>query len=213
MRPLPTSRPKRPQRTRGPAPAPRGVVLLYTLIALVVMLIAGVALVRSFNNSMFNAGNIAFKRDLVNQGERARAAAADLLSAGALANAAARNASSVAVNYSATMLPSNAQGLPTALLDDGAFAAVGAAANDISPTDPDGNDLQVRVRYLIDRQCSANGAPTPETCVLTGEPPPLCEAPCDQTLQPALNGVVYRLSVRVDGPRNTQTFLQSTFAL
>ena len=42
----------------------RGVVLLFSLITLVVLLLAAVALIRSFSNSMFTAGNIAFRRDL-----------------------------------------------------------------------------------------------------------------------------------------------------
>ena len=49
----------------------RGVVLLFSLIALVIMLIVAVALVRSFNNSLFTAGNIGFKRDMQNQSEAA----------------------------------------------------------------------------------------------------------------------------------------------
>ena len=49
--------------------AQRGVVLLYSLIALVIMLIAAIALVRSFQTSLFNAGNLGFKRDMRNQSE------------------------------------------------------------------------------------------------------------------------------------------------
>ena len=56
---------------RTGASSERGVVLLFSLIALVVLLIAAVALMRSFNTSLFTSGNIAFKRDLQNQGERA----------------------------------------------------------------------------------------------------------------------------------------------
>lgn len=191
----------------------RGVVLLYTLIALVIMMLAGVAMVRSFNDAMFNAGNLAFKRDLANQGERARAAAATLLTAGALGTDAARALSAANLNYSATVLPANGQGVPLALLDDANFMLAGVAANDIAATDPDGNDLQVRVRYVIDRQCSAPGLPTSATCLLSSESSQLCEAPCNQTVMPANAAVVYRLSVRVDGPRSTQTFLQTTFSL
>ena len=46
----------------------RGVIMIITLIALIVLLISGAALIRSFDTSMLLAGNLAFKRDLVNQG-------------------------------------------------------------------------------------------------------------------------------------------------
>ena len=49
----------------------RGVVLLFCLVILVILLAGGVAVVRSMNSSMFSAGNLAFKRDLLNQGEQA----------------------------------------------------------------------------------------------------------------------------------------------
>ena len=46
----------------------RGVIMVITLIALVVLMIGGIALIRSFDTSMLLAGNLAFRRDLVNQG-------------------------------------------------------------------------------------------------------------------------------------------------
>src|SRR5262245_45873007 len=96
----------------------RGVVLLYTLIALVIMLISAVALVRSFNTSLFNAGNMAFKRDLFNQGERARQSAFASLNGPLAAAVDSLYKHAPAEHYSATMLQSNAQGIPLALLND-----------------------------------------------------------------------------------------------
>jgi type IV pilus assembly protein PilX len=49
----------------------RGVVLIFTLIILLILTIGAVALMRSMNTSLFSAGNLAFRRDLVNQGEQA----------------------------------------------------------------------------------------------------------------------------------------------
>ena len=71
-------------------PAQRGTVLLLTLIVLVVLLLGGVALVRSFDTSLLTAGNIAFKRDLVNQGERVVPRVLQLFQTGALNTADAR---------------------------------------------------------------------------------------------------------------------------
>lgn len=187
--------------------AQRGAVLLFALIALVVLLIGTVALMRSMNTSLFTAGNFGFKRDLTNQGERAMATVLDLVQTGALGSAAAREASAAARNYSASILPTNGEGIPLALLSDAAFAAVGLAANDISAT-----DMGVTVRYVIDRLCVAAGPASPGTCAVTSPPP-----------QGGSNGTkdddelptqfVYRVSIRVDGPRRTQSFFQSTFTI
>ena len=74
-----------------PASRQRGVVLLFSLIALVVLLIAAVALMRSFNTSLFMSGNVAFKRDLQNQGERAMDSVLTEFRTGALNTATARS--------------------------------------------------------------------------------------------------------------------------
>src|SRR3979490_1993343 len=89
----------------------RGVVLLFSLIALVIMLIAAVALMRSFNSSLFTAGNIAFKRDMQNQSERAVDTVLTAFRTGALNTSTGRAASDSTQNYSAVMLASNAQGI------------------------------------------------------------------------------------------------------
>lgn len=189
----------------------RGVVMIVTLLALVIMLIGSVALMRSFNTSLFMSGNLAFKRDLVNQAERASAVVLPQLTGGALSSLAARSSNSAALNYSASMLATNDQGIPNALLNATDFAAAGVASNDIVVA-----DQGVTVRYVVDRLCTAAGSevilgsasctvgPTPEA--RGGSASEINRA----TLPPQ---VLYRLSVRVDGPRNTQAFFQTTLAL
>ena len=97
----------------------KGVILIVTLIALVILMISGIALVRSFNSSLILAGNIAFKRDLVNQGERGVAAAmVSFEGTGALVTDAARQSNAFGSNSSATMLASDPHGVPLMLLND-----------------------------------------------------------------------------------------------
>ena len=60
----------------------RGVVLIFTLIILLILTIGGAALVRSMQNSLFTAGNLAFRRDLMNQGEQAVSTALKQFKAG-----------------------------------------------------------------------------------------------------------------------------------
>ncbi len=225
--------------------AQRGAVLLFTLIALVVMLIAAVALIRSVNTTLFSAGNMAFKRELQNQADQVVPAVLTLLQTGALSTTGARGQHNVALNYSASTLPSNAQGLPTALVtrDDAVFATVGSVANDRVV----GQGGSVTIRYLIDRQCRSVGdeavlgsdgcvlspnsaAPSGGSASLQGQSAAFgsataasAAAAAGATAASGASGaagagavppqIVYRLSVRVTGPRDTQAFFQTTFTL
>lgn len=194
---------KRTQPTK--ASRQRGVVLLFALIVLVILLAGGVAVVRSMNASLSSAGNLAFKRDLVNQGEQAAANALALFKTGALAGSGTDVASRTASNYSAVRLATNARGIPSVLLDDSTFSTVGVASNDVT------ND-GVRVRYVIDRMCNALGAASDRTCVYAPSLTDVRGGSAQQWQRPPPSGaLVYRLSIRVDGPRNTQAFLQSSF--
>lgn len=179
----------------------RGVVLLLCLVVLVILMAGGVAVIRSMNASLFTAGNLAFKRDLVNQGEQALSTVlAQFGPGGALANAT--NTDQPSLNYKSSMLAANAQGIPTVLLDDTTFASVGTAA------DLPGATPGVTIRYVLDRLCSATGAAVTTGCIQSVGAPPGGTA---GTLRPSPpTATVYRLSARVTGPRNTQVFVQSS---
>ncbi len=198
----------------------RGVTMLFGLIALAIMLIGAAAMVRSMNTTLFNAGNLGFKRDLTNQTERGmQAAIIRLDSGGTLGTEALRLNDDTTQNYSASILPTNAQGVPTALLDDSGFPASWSAP------DIDVPEQRVKVRYLIDRLCTAAGAPSPAGCSLSEDlvPAGSSSSESDRAEDPPTGGgagagasaainrrVVYRVSVRVTGPRNTQAFFQTT---
>jgi type IV pilus assembly protein PilX len=186
----------------------RGVTLVIALIALVVLTVGAVALTQSSNVTLRMAGNLAFKRDLVNQGERAVAAALADLRTGALASEPTRQGNATASNYSATLLPSSAQGIPNVLLDDAAFGAVFTGA-DIT----DANGLTMR--YVIDRQCLAGGAYDITTCqaVTTKSLGQAGDSPNADKPTGSVTRPVFRISVRVTGPRGTQTFTQTTLTL
>lgn len=192
--------------------------MIFGLIALVVMLIGTVALLRSVGTSMFASGNYAFKRDLTNQAERAMATVLTAVrTTGPLATEAARQANDANRNYSAVALATNAQGIPNALLSAAAFTGVGVAANDIAIT-----DQAVTVRYVIDRLCTVLGAPTAANCTLAPTQVPAGGSSSEliNAMDTSTGGagavqtqVVYRVSIRVDGPRGTQSFFQSTLKL
>jgi type IV pilus assembly protein PilX len=184
----------------------RGVVLIFTLIVLLILTIGAVGLMKSMNSSLFSAGNLAFRRDLVNQGEQAVSNVLNLFkTGGALASSAATTANLGSANYSATMLSTNTQGVPNALLDSGQFAAAGFSAPDISVP-----NYGVTIRYVIDRLCNATGASNNISCVQSAAGTTAETVTALGPLTPP-TATVYRLSVRVSGARSTQVFLQTTF--
>lgn len=207
------SMPRRPRQQRG-------IVLVFALITLVLMMIGAVAISRSLTAGQFTIGNLGFKRDLTNQGERAVQVAMDQVrNAGVLADPAARNADVKAANYKATLLPTNAQGIPTALLSDVEFANVGTSANDIKV-----DDMGVVIRYVIDRLAAPGTTDcSPDTCVMANQKVfggGSSEWINSQTNSGAVKDPnpsavpqqpIYRISIKVTGPRKTQSFYQSTF--
>jgi len=202
-----------------PRRAQRGVALVFAMIALVVLLIGAAAIMQSMNTSLFTAGNLGFKRDLTNQGERALNAVVALIDTGALGTEAARQADNKARNYSATIFTdTNAQGIPAALLSDTAFNLKGVAGNDITI-----NDMGVTVRYVIDRLCAAGtAAVSPTACSVAGNVAPSGGSSSDlsRAEDSSAGGAgalvpqaIYRISIRVSGPRGTQSFFQATLTI
>lgn len=184
----------------------KGVVLFVAMIALVVLMIAAVALIRSTDTAQMIAGNLAIKRDLTHESEQAiQAALANFAVGGTLGSELSRWGNVAAANYSSTVLSTNAYGVPYSLLN---VVVTGETAA-YSPG--------VTYRYVIDRMCPADGAPNLATahCV-TGSPPevaidafnPLYNA--EQGTPRKNDGVVYRISVRLTDARRTQSFFQTT---
>lgn len=185
----------------------RGVVLVITLIALLILFLAGIALTRSFDASLLLSGNLAFKRDLVNQSERGVAAALKVLRSGALASETSRNDHLYASNYSATRLESDAHGIPLALTDETRFAALNMGGADLVDA-----ASGVRIRYVIDRQCRSVGVFRVEDCVMASHESD--RGGSSWLKKPGGNErAVYRVSVRVTGPRSTLAFFQTTLEI
>lgn len=182
--------------------------MIVTLLALVLLTLAATAMLRASDTSQVLAGNLAFRRDLANQAERGFAKARTLLVSGALASDTTRTANLLTSNYSAARLTTNASGVPLVLASDAAFASAGMTGSDIS-------ENGVTVRYVIDRLCLATETFDTSSCEAT--------AASSSSTDPGGSGwlrkpggesrPVYRISVRVKGPRDTLAFYQSTFAL
>jgi hypothetical protein len=206
-----------------PRAAQRGAILLLALITLVVLLIGAVALVRSFDTAFLTAGSMSFKRDLVNEGELVipRVLAA-FSNAAALGTVDQRSADQPLQNYSATLLDSDDQGIPAQLSGNVKAGGKTVALNAAPLTGTTG----VTVTYVIDRMCDGPGVETslgPAHCVtvpvpfsnsgttnFNGSRAELNAATGERGALPQQTG--FRVSMRVDGPRNTRAFLQTTFA-
>lgn len=213
--PIPARR-LRGMRTRQ---SQRGVVMVFTLIALVLMLIAVAAVVRSVDTSTGVVGSLAFRRDLTNRAELAIAQAkAALNSSGAIHAEAARSADLVAAHYSATRLasPAGGIGVPAVLVSNAAYDAAGytcmngsgvALANCSTP----GADGIV-IRWVIDRQCVAGtSAFGTNACAYLSSAKDAGGSAHSLTRKPAGSArSVFRISVRVTGPRNTEAYIQTT---
>ncbi|MDR0479449.1 MAG: hypothetical protein LBH31_06540 [Burkholderiaceae bacterium] len=217
---------------RRSASGQRGVVLFFALIVLVILLIGGIAVVRSINASLSSAGNLAFRRDLVTQSDAVVAQAMQAVTtvgSGAIGSIPDLKTSQPQFNYSAVALNGvsgqgvSAQGIPNALFSDSLFSSVATAGNDIT-TDKTANNSNgtVTIRYLIERMCSAEGPATMQNCVYVsgagggpgGSGPgggTGCKGNCGPRAAGSNNSVVYRLSYRVTGPRGTQAFFQAMF--
>lgn len=181
----------------------RGIVMAITLISLVLLLIGAAAMLRTVDTSGMLAGNLAFRRDLANRSETAIAAARKALVSGALSTEAARSVDLPEANYSATKLASSG-GVPTVLASETAYGKNGKGYASLVAD-------KVTVYWVIDRQCaSGTVAFSTATCEFVssdGDPggPSWLRKP---------NGAsrpVYRISVRVSGPRGTEAYFQSTF--
>lgn len=186
-----------------------GAVLILTLICVALLMAASVALSRSSINSLLQAGNFSFKRDLLNQAERGMAAAVYQLSTGQLAADSTRQSNQLAYNYSATQLDTNDQGIPKVLVNDSTYSSANMTGSDISDA-----GAGVAIRTVIDRQCSATGAYNSSSCVMYAS-----DSGYSLTGTARLQRIAassrpsYRITVRVTGPRGTELFEQMIVVL
>lgn len=191
-----------------------GVVLLVTLIALVIIMITSIALIRSSESSSLIAGSIAFKRDMVNQAERTMPVIRARFLAGVLNSVSAKEDDLILANYSARMLPTNANGIPNVLMNIDTFDMT-YGANNIT----DANAV-ITVRYVVDRMSFASGTLSLTNSLLGnsstdigGDTKRILGVGGSGSKAEGINSGVYRISMRVSGPRNAETFLQSTFTI
>lgn len=198
----------------------QGVVLFVALIALVVISLAAVALIRSSDTASVVSGNLAFKEATTHAADIGVELAFNALPALAAANADVPN------QYFRLMQATDASGVPNTI----SWAGVPCYGNDgsaaiISCTD----QSAYRVQYVVDRLCTDLPAPSEPITVLTskcvaGQPFSAGGGTGEDINSHTPSGgygvpiavptnpptIHYRVTVRVQGPRNTYSIVQAT---
>jgi Tfp pilus assembly protein PilX len=193
-----------------PMAAQRGAILIITLIALVAMTLSSVALVRSVDTANVIAGNLQFQQTATFSTESGVAAAYTWLQTNnsqlstsilnGLDASALQNTGYVAAGL--TQMPSSGESWDHYWND----SLAGLAST--PQTDLTGNS----VSYVIQRLCATTGDPNDVA-------PPVCALPPSDSAGGSMGaGVVapktstqvyYRITVRIQGPRNTLGYVQA----
>lgn len=180
----------------------RGVVLFIALIVLLAMTLAGIGLMRSVTTGNLVAGNLAFKLSTVNAAEPAIQDAYSWLTS--------KIGTPVLDTTDATHGYFSAQGTPN--------WSDNATWSDAYPALPTADAAGNTVRVLIHRMCiNPNAAynATGNQCALDASSTQ--GSGSSMTIPPIVyntkSSIYYRITARVQGPRNTQSFIQAMVLL
>ena len=193
---------------RRPAGAPpgnrqRGVVLFISLIILVAMTLAGIAMFRQVGTGVIIAGNLAFRKNATSVADMGlEAARAWLVAQGS----ATLNTDQAPGYFSCAMTVAPNPACAQASFDPVAFNWSGSSVQ-VTGDDGTGNE----VRYVIHRLCAAAGSPTAIPCATLGSAGAggskgggaYGVLPLANTVQP-----YFRITARTAGPRNTVSYVQ-----
>lgn len=184
----------------------RGVVMFIALIVMVALSLAGVALVRSVDTTTAVVGNLAFRQAAMLPANLAvEEATAALFAKEARSGSALitdKTADMRAQNYYASIQPGEKDGVPADLLTKN-------AASGLARMLYAGNDTSFRVTYVIERTCRNPGPATPAQCDMMPPKGGNASTSNEDNVGDVNRLLFYRLTVRVDGPKNTTAFLQA----
>jgi Tfp pilus assembly protein PilX len=194
--------------TSTPARSQHGIVLFITLIVLVAMTLAGIALVRSVSTTNLIAGNLAFQQGAV--------FAADTGIENAVAWLEQNDTGTTlhADNSGTGYLASRQDPVAGQSWDDFWNNQLAASAFPATPVaDAAGNSVQ----YVIQRLCAAAGDPS--AVGVNCASPPTSDATAGSSKSAGMktpsrsSSVYYRITSRVAGPRNTVSYVQAIVSL
>jgi len=196
----------------APRQRQRGLVLFIALIVLVAMTMAGIGMVRSVDTSNIIAGNLAFKQGTIQTADRGIESGFQWLIA--RATGTTLQSTDVGAGYYSAKPASESN------WSDPNVWAVAACVNGCSPDPATGNVT----RYFIHRMCTE--ADTPMDGIGPGGSPNQCMKRFDKAgkspgasksagaaVYEGTPQLFYRITARVDGPRNTSSVVQATVAV
>jgi Tfp pilus assembly protein PilX len=188
-----------------------GVVLIIALVVLVAMTLAAVALVRSVDTSNIIAGNLSFQQAATHSADTGIEAAITWLAAnnGGTTLDSDESTNGYAANGSDPAL-SPAAGTSW----DSFWPSQSARVHKLNPTDADsaGNFVE----YIIDRLCRNSGAKTAGASCSASPAVQVATGNAEEAGEIQLNApsvVYYRITVRVSGPRNTVSYVQTVVSM
>jgi len=178
-----------------------GVVLFVTLVVLLLVTMATLAVIRSADTSTVISGNFAFKQAATQASDRAITDALNNLQNYVVANGG--NIPGPNAYSDVRLAPVDGRGIPTAIN----WTNVASASETGSPCD----GTNYCVRYFVERQCGASpdlADPKDIKAKCAYE----VRIPANPTAIPPVAeqiAVFYRVIVRVDGPRNTLGYYET----
>jgi Tfp pilus assembly protein PilX len=175
----------------GTASRQRGAVLLIALVVLVAMTLSALALIRSVNTTNLIAGNLAFRESALLDAERATQYAIAWLKS---------HAGSLETNSGRRYF----KRIPTNQTEKDAqqpYCRLGEDYDDsCAPTDADRDAAGNIVSYVIHRLCNDDLG---KDCSKPTNKPPGTTGRTDPSDPSSHPDFYYRITARVDGPRNT----------
>ena len=205
--------PFNPERVQRLLRKQEGATLFFAMIGLVVLLLAAAALIRTVDTNTLIAGNISFRQSATHAGDRGMENAITWLD-NAMSNPAlpvgGQAAITYALNATKTSVPASGYYASTneaALFDasSASYAWQDARNTDLGTDATTGN----RIRYVVERMCSTAGTlPDENGCLFTSIKQDIGhKSGALQAVKPN-QALIFRITVRVDGPRNTVSYVQ-----
>lgn len=194
----------------------RGIVLFVALVALVVMSLAAVALIRSVDTNTMITGNLSFKQSAVVSADRGVETALSWMDTAVGVDVTALEGDKTANGYFATFDEAPSPDLDdlSVLKDDAMWGAKGKPATGADITGGTESKTENTILYIIQRMCREPGEVVKKDCLLgDAQIGSGSKGVVDLTGAGALidgaDSPIYRVTVRVTGPKNTVSYTQS----
>lgn len=196
---------------RAPRREQSGVVLFITLVVMVALSLAGIALIRATETGTVVTGNLAFKQASIAAIDRGIESAIHALWYDSMDRtvdhadrnyyACVRNAGGTGCIAPGASANSVIPDRPDAIASVAKMNAAGLSTT-LVPTDAAGN----KAYYVVERMCLAAGPATALDCNVSAPP-----SGADPGMPRSVGSgeAFYRVTVRVEGPRNTVTYAQA----